>query len=140
MPPDPKEISLCRKWLIIAASDLRAALVLNQAFPPLIDQALYLCLQCAEKTLKAFLVWHEAPFPRTHKLDELGLRCAAIDRSLEHAIVDLAGLVAAYDSWIDRYPGTAVIEPTAEDADDAYRQASDIMRSILARLPAEVAP
>jgi hypothetical protein len=41
MPPDPEKVQLCREWLTIATSDLRAALLLKQASPPFIDQALY---------------------------------------------------------------------------------------------------
>jgi len=140
MPPDAEKVRRCRAWLTIAESDLRAALVLNRAAPPLVDQTLYLCHQSAEKTLKAFLVWHSVKPKKTHNLCRLGEDCAKIDPSLERATGEAAVLTAAYDNWIDRYPGTAVIDPSVKDADDACRWASDILRSIRAKLPAEVAP
>jgi HEPN domain-containing protein len=140
MPLDPEKVRLCREWLTIAASDLQAALLLNEASPPLVDQTLFHCQQCAEKTLKAFLVWHNIEVKKTHNLERLGADCAELDPSLQRAAGEVAVLTAAYDNWINRYPGTAVIQPSAEDADDACRWASDILRSIRAKLPAEVAP
>ena len=37
------------------------------------------CQQAAEKSLKAFLTWHERAFRRTHELEELGEDYRAID-------------------------------------------------------------
>jgi HEPN domain-containing protein len=138
MPPDAEKVQLTHEWLVIAASDLRAAQLLKQASPPLVDQALYQCQQCADKTLKAFLAWHETPFRRTHNLDELGSQCVASDPTLEHVIRE-AGMLRAY-GWMYRYPGSSEIEPDPTDADEAYRCASDTLRAFLSRLPAEVAP
>ena len=125
MPHDPAKVVLCREWLTIAASDLRAASILTKASPPAIHQALYFCQQCSEKTLKAFLVWHD-------------VECARIDSSLGNLIPQVASLTA-YGSMY-RYPRGSEIEVTSEDADDAYRCASDTMRVVLARLPPEVFP
>jgi HEPN domain-containing protein len=138
MPLDSEKIRLCREWLTIAASDLRAALLLNQASPPFVDQALYHCQQCAEKTLKAFLTWHEVPFRKTHNLDELGSQCSAIDPGLEQVTREIR-ILTAY-GWMYRHPGASEFEPSLEDAHDAYRRASDAFRVFLARLPTEVAP
>jgi hypothetical protein len=38
--------------------------------------------QAVEKSLKAFLTWHERTFRRTHDLEELGKDCQAIDPTL----------------------------------------------------------
>jgi HEPN domain-containing protein len=138
MPHDPEKVLACREWLVIAASDLRAAMILREAAPPAIDQALYHCQQSAEKALKAFLVWHDKPARKTHNLDELGKQCAEIDGSLEIGLRELAVLTAY--GWMYRYPGSSEIEPNIADADDAYRLASNAMRMISARLPADVAP
>jgi HEPN domain-containing protein len=138
MPLDPEKVRLCREWLTIAASDLRAALLLNQASPPVVDQTLYHCQQCAEKTLKGFLTWHEVAFRKTHNLDELGSQCSAIDPSLEHVAREIR-ILTAY-GWMYRYPSASEIEPSPADADDACRRASDAFRTFLSRLPAEVAP
>jgi hypothetical protein len=47
-----------------------------------IANALFFCQQAAEKSLKAFLTWHERAFRRTHDLEELGEACRAIDGTL----------------------------------------------------------
>jgi HEPN domain-containing protein len=113
-------------------------MILKQASPPAIDQALYHCQQSAEKALKAFLIWHDKPFRKTHNLDELAKQRAEIDGSLEPGLRELA-ILTAY-GWMYRYPGSSEIEPDIADADDAYRLAADAMRMITARLPADVAP
>jgi HEPN domain-containing protein len=138
MPHDPAKIALCREWLTIATSDLRAASILTKASPPAIHQALYFCQQCPEKTLKAFLVWHDVLPMKIHDLKILGEECARLDSSLGNLIPQVASLTA-YGSMY-RYPGGSEIEVSSEDADDAYRCASDTMRVVLARLPPEVFP
>src|SRR5216683_536095 len=99
----PEKIELCREWLTIATSDLRAASILTQASPPAIHQALYFCQQCSEKTLKAFLVWHDVLPMKIHDLKILGEECARIDSSLGNLIPQVASLTA-YGSMY-RYPG-----------------------------------
>ena len=73
---------------------------------------------------------------KIHDLKILGEECARIDSGLGNLIPQVASLTA-YGSMY-RYPGGSEIEVTSEDADDAYRCASDTMRVILARLPAEL--
>jgi HEPN domain-containing protein len=138
MPPDRERVTACREWLTIAASDLRAALHLRQAEPPLIDHSLYHRQQCTEKVLKAFLLWHEVAFRKTHNLEELGLQCTVIDPALASLIDDVVGLTSY--GWMYRYPSLTEFQPTLEDADIAYRTASEAMRLVLAKLPADAAP
>lgn len=114
MPLDPEKVRLCREWLTIAASDLRAALTLKHASPPLLDHVLY------------------------HNLDELRSQCRAVDPTLGTLNDDVIGLTAY--GWMYRYPDRSEIEPTLKDAEDADRIASQTMTTILTRLPADVAP
>lgn len=92
-PVELRERGSCR-WLAKAIDDLESARVLAGAGHE--ANALYHCQQAAEKSLKAFLTWHDQPFRKTHNLRELGVACAAIDRSLEatcesaHALTDYA--------------------------------------------------
>jgi hypothetical protein len=58
-------------WLQFAADDLDTARVLLGAMPPRVRQSLFHAQQAAEKSLKAFLIWHEQPFPLTHDLARL---------------------------------------------------------------------
>ena len=49
------------EWLSKAAEDLASARVLIDAGHP--STALFHCQQCAEKSLKAFLTWHDQKGP-----------------------------------------------------------------------------
>jgi HEPN domain-containing protein len=55
----------------------------------------FTCQQAAEKTLKAFLMWHHTPFRKTHSLEEIGEQCLDIDRTLQD-IVDRAVPLTEY--------------------------------------------
>ena len=65
--------------------------------------ALYHCQQSAEKSLKAFLTWHDRPFRKTHNLKELGDAYTLIDDSLRRT-AEQAHVLTDY-SWKMRYPG-----------------------------------
>ena len=45
--------------------------------------------QAAERSLKAFLAWHDVPFRKTHNIEELGRPCVGLDATLG-AIIDRA--------------------------------------------------
>lgn len=66
-----------------------------------------------EKTLKAFLAWHDRPFRKTHSLEELGAACEVIDTSLR-SVIDPAVPLTEF-AWAFRYPGDHPT-PTIEEA------------------------
>jgi hypothetical protein len=70
-------------WMRRAREDLRAGRTMLDAKPPLLGPAAFHSQQGAEKALKAFLTWHDAPFRRTHDLGEPGRQCTGLDDSLE---------------------------------------------------------
>ena len=121
-----------RAWLAKALEDLESARVLANA--RLEGTALYHCQQSAEKSLKAFLTWHNRPFRKTHNLKELGEPCSQIDPSLEetaseaHALTDYA--------WMLRYPGEPFVVEEGE-LQAMMTLASNVLREIQSRLPAE---
>jgi len=53
---------------------------LLEADAPLPGVAAFHAQQAAEKSLKAFLYWHEVPFRKTHELEELGRAGLEIER------------------------------------------------------------
>lgn len=65
--------------------------------------ALYHCQQAVEKALKAFLVWHQQPFRRTHDLEEIGQAVANLDISLGSITLEADALTDF--AWRARYPG-----------------------------------
>lgn len=80
---DPQRVADTRAWLRRSQGDLRAAEIDLAARPALLGDAAFHCQQAAEKVMKAFLTWHDAPFRRTHDLAELGRQCVRLDASLE---------------------------------------------------------
>lgn len=134
MPADPVLVAETKAWLHKASLDLRAAEHDLTATPPLLADAVFHCQQAAEKTLKAFLMWHHTPFRKTHSLEEIGEQCLDIDRTLQN-VVDRAVPLTEY-AWKFRYPGDPE-EPSREEAQDALEIASEIFKAITSRLPQE---
>jgi len=93
--------------------------------------------QAAEKAMKAFLAWHDVPFRKTHNLEELGRRCAALDATLG-ALADQAAPLTEY-AWKFRYPGETA-EPEREEAEQALAVARNVYDAILNRVPPKAQP
>jgi HEPN domain-containing protein len=137
MRPEDARRADTRAWLEKAERDLHSARHALTAADPLRDDAAFHCQQAIEKTLKAFLTWHDTPFRKTHSLEELGRQCSGIDRTLL-TLVDEAAPLSEY-AWSFRYPGPADA-PTADEVDQAMDVASRILAEIRSRLPADVPP
>jgi HEPN domain-containing protein len=132
MPHDELRAGEVKAWFAKALSDLRAAEHNLAAHPPLLEDSLFHCQQAAEKTLKAFLTWHDRPFRKTHDLNELGFQCVQIDASLEQ-ICRRAARLSTY-AWIFRYPGQPG-EPTRDEVVTALSLARELLKEVKARLP-----
>jgi len=137
MPPDPILLADTRAWLTKAATDLRSATVAMAATPPILEDALYHCQQASEKTLKAFLTFHDQAFRKTHNLEELGEACLKLDGSLQ-SLIDQSVPLTEY-AWLFRYPGEPLV-PTEEEARSALTIAKDLNQAILDRIPPEARP
>jgi HEPN domain-containing protein len=103
----------------------------------LIGDALFHCQQAVEKALKAFLTAHDAPFRKTHDLDELAIACGRIDPALERE-VDPALELTAF-AWAFRYPGERE-EPSREEAEETLALAKQVYEAVVGRLPVEIRP
>lgn len=132
MTPSEARARESREWLAKADQDLGSARVLIGSGH--IANALFFCQQAAEKSLKAFLTWHERAFRRTHDLEELGEACRAIDGTLA-ALLEQADVLSDY-AWKLRYPG-ALYTPEREEAEAMLGIAGGIFREIQLRLPLE---
>jgi HEPN domain-containing protein len=135
MEADAARAADTQGWLRLAAADLRGGDVDLAADPPLVGDAVFHCQQAAEKTLKAFLTWHDIPFRKTHDLAEIGQQCVAVDPSLE-ALCWQAEALTTF-AWIFRYPG-APEEPAVADAVDSLALARVLYQAVLSRLPGDV--
>ena len=130
MTPGEARAREAREWLAKAHEGLASARVLIGSGHN--ANALFFCQQAAEKSLKAFLTWHEQAFRRTHDLEELGEACRAIDGTLT-ALLEQADVLSDY-AWKLRYPGT-LYTPEPDEAAAMFGIAGDIFREIQSRLP-----
>lgn len=134
---DPARVSDVRAWLKKAEGDLRASEIDRTAHPALLADAVFHAQQAAEKSLKAWLAWHDVPFRKTHDLVELGHQCVELDGSLEPVLRRAASLTEY--AWKFRYPGEPD-EPTSEEARAALETARAVWNAILERLPEALRP
>ncbi|HET7215098.1 MAG TPA: HEPN domain-containing protein [Terriglobia bacterium] len=122
-----------RAWLQKVEFDLKACShALSSEDQGLWPDAVFHAQQAAEKSLKAFLAWHDKPFRKTHSIEELGHACLEIDPSLA-SVVDRAVPLTEY-AWKFRYPG----EPemlSHEEADHAFQSACELRKAVTERIP-----
>jgi len=90
-----------KDWLAKASGDLKAAKILS-CDTDLLDIAAYLTQQCAEKALKAYLVFCHQVIPKTHNLKFLVEQCSKRDSAFQQLLNDALTL-DPYGSY-SRYP------------------------------------
>lgn len=128
---DPVQLEITQEWLRKAKNDVRGAEIYTRDIGEP-EEALFHCQQAIEKSMKAFIVWHDQPYIKTHGLGELAELCLSLDRSLAPLFENVESL----SRWsVDgRYvhdgdPGTI------EDAQAALQLAKSIIAAIRERLP-----
>ena len=132
MPPDPIRAEEVLPWLEKAKADLRVAETIIKLKPPVFEFVLFHCQQAIEKSLKAFLIWHDVRFQKTHDLRLLGQQCARLDPSLE-ILLQQAAPLSEY-AWKFRYPGEETA-PKKTDAVAGLRLAKKVLSEIRKKLP-----
>lgn len=132
MPPNSEREKETRSWLEKATEDLRTAKILYNAKPPALAHVMFHCQQAVEKTMKAFLTWHQMPFRKTHNLREIGDQCISLDASLRELVE--ASIPLSDYAWEYRYPGEDE-EPTRKEAQQAMTVAKKVYREFTKELP-----
>ena len=128
------KIDLTKLWIKKAENDLITAKnSLNIKPEPPLDTICFHAQQCAEKYLKAFLVYHEIEFEKIHDITELILLASQVDKSFLQ-LIDLGKKLTPYAVEI-RYPGMLTEELTEETAWEDVNMAIEIKEFVLARLP-----
>ena len=123
-------MSLFDEWIGFAEEDFKGAEAMNSVIPtPLMNLVCYHAEQCAEKYFKAFLVFHNAPPPRTHDLAELLKLCAAFDANLQ-TLDPQVQILNPYTTRT-RYPGSAEFIADGNNALLAMRTIRDSVRNAL---------
>ena len=121
---------LVRGWLEKARRNLLVATRALENPEPLTDIICFHAQQAVEKYLKAYLVWHEVGFPRTHALEDLALLAAQVDQEFQE-LVDEVVVLTPYAVEV-RYPEFEI--PSLEDAEEALRTAHKVARIVLGKL------
>lgn len=125
---------LVRNWLEKARRDLMTAKNGLDSSEPFTDIICFHAQQAGEKHIKAYLVWQEIEFPKTHSLGNLLLLASQKDTSFLTLVED-ASILTPYAVEI-RYGSSG--EPSFEDAKKVIAIAEQIRAFILPKLPDEV--
>lgn len=128
------KIDLVQGWLEKAQRDLYVALRELSSSKPLTDITCFHAQQAAEKYLKAYLVWVEIDFPKTHVLEQLVLLAGQKDPEFL-MLKDEVSLLTPY-AVETRYPEFE--EPSLEDAKEAVQVAEKVRDFVLQKLPKEI--
>ena len=107
MTPDKLRLDEVNRWFALAAKDLHAALLLMREEP---SASVFHSQQCAEKSEKALLTFHNVTFRKTHDLTELGKQRAWLAPALTQ-LLDQAAHLTEY-ATVFRYTDA----PRAPDA------------------------
>lgn len=117
-------------WLKKAAGDLQAAERLLQFNEDDYFSSAFHAQQAAEKFLKAFLVRHQIPFPKTHDIQDLLRLAGRADPALERELSS-AAMVTPFGVEF-RYPGDETAD--RETAQQALDEAKRVQAGVLSRL------
>lgn len=119
-----------RAWLQKAESDLAAA-ELCLAAETALDAACFHGQQAAEKSLKAWLVARETPFPFVHDLGKLLTLCAQVNPEFER----VRELALNLNPFAVEMRYDAEFWPATSDAAEALTAARAIYRMVLEHWP-----
>jgi HEPN domain-containing protein/predicted nucleotidyltransferase len=123
------------RWLAHARSDVRLgrlALELYKEDAPSLGAAAFHAQQAAEKALKAFLIFHQQPFPKTHSIKQLLQLCAKIDPA-SAPLVEESYDVLSQCVTQGRYPDMFQ-PPTLEEAQESLRKAEMLFHFVWQKL------
>ncbi len=117
-----------KDWLVFAERDLKAATILIYSQEPILPIALYLTQQCAEKSLKAFLVFKKIAPDKIHDLTRLINQCTKIDQEFNR-LLTCALELHPYVSGT-RYPDSFLPMMDLSLAMSAIRSATNILEFV----------
>lgn len=72
-----------RNWIQKAENDLKIGKDEMATHEPASDMVCFHMQQCSEKYLKAFLIFHDKEYPRSHNLEALLNLCSRIDHDFQ---------------------------------------------------------
>jgi len=120
-----------RLWIRRAESDLKIGKDELATEDPATDAICFHMQQCAEKYLKAYLIFHGLEHPRTHELAFIASKCAEIDPSFNDLIKEGIGSLTKYAVGV-RYDEE--IFPSLEETKQALKLAERVRAFVLEKL------
>ncbi len=136
-PADEVKKDFVRQWLTKAEEDLRTCRYLLKSQVNVPAVAAFHAQQAAEKSLKAFLVWHQIEFTKTHDIAEILDLVARADEGLASCL-QAASSLTPYAAE-HRYPGD-LPGPTMSDAIQALHIAEVVFEEVTSKVPSECRP
>lgn len=124
-----------KKWIVKAGNDLRVAEHEIEGVEPVTDAICFHAQQSVEKYLKAFLVYHNKPFRKTHNIAELIELCAEIDGDFQKLEEIKAHELTVYATEL-RYPEFFHL-PSMDEARECFEIAKKVRKFILKKLGIE---
>lgn len=121
-----------REWILKAESDLKVAKDELVTENPATDAICFHSEQCAEKYLKAYLVFSSQEVPRTHNIAELIYRCMEVDEAFRELLETEIPFLTSY-AVAARYPSGDLFPPL-EEARHAVELAERTKAFVLERL------
>jgi HEPN domain-containing protein len=129
-------ISLVKNWIKKAENDLKTAKDEIATQEPATDTICFHAQQCVEKYLKAFLIFHQKHFKKTHNIAKLIELCKEIDRDFEEIFEFGASELTDYAVEV-RY-GEELYFPSKEEAEQAIEIAEKVRKFIRKKLEKEL--
>jgi HEPN domain-containing protein len=110
------DINELKSWIAHAEDDYGAATTLIRGRKPFLYSACFHAQQCAEKYMKALLIYKDQDFPKVHDLSTLNDLCnsAGIFIGIDDLMLEFLSAYAVGT----RYPGD---EPTLEETKEAIK-------------------
>lgn len=124
-----------RDWILKAESDLKVAKDELATEEPATDAICFHSEQCAEKYLKAYLIFYRQEIPRTHNVAELIYRCAEVNVQFKILLNTDIPLLTSY-AVVMRYPGEELFPPIKE-AQEAVKLAEKVKTFVMELLAKE---
>ncbi len=131
-PPEAVKEEFTREWVRKAESDFKTAEHLLQGGPDFAEGTAFHSQQAAEKYLKAFLVWHQIEFQKTHDIEALLRLAGKVDDKIPEILGDTVILTPYGVDY--RYPGEYP-EVGMSDAERAFLLADHVRAEVRSRLP-----
>ncbi|MCP2519538.1 HEPN domain-containing protein [Candidatus Aminicenantes bacterium AC-708-M15] len=121
-----------RKWIKKAESDLKIGKDEIKTENPVTDAVCFHMQQCAEKYLKAYLIFHGEEIRKTHNIAELIEECKQIDSEFQKLFNFDADKLTDYAVEI-RY-GEEFYMPSIEETNEAIKIAEKVKDFVLNKL------